>query len=440
MVPCFVMPYNVADQMIYPESQELFPTENGFGMEKTMDSMISNSKLVVSNQSLGMMEGASDNYPNLLASEIQDLSANHNSEYPLNQIKVDHPDHPSSSIAKSKANSKKRSPSHVTTRSQAKKKQKASDKQDENVKSVIQQDVSLSSPNHYLNPNYQRFAPPSDIPNPINLINPQMQQQSMFQSHPGHQSPASYLVNPSVSVQQGSQFSVYSAPLSNQSQPLYNQFPGNISVQQPLFHQNFSQVKPICNSFQPTESQPNQMSTKTERPAPIYPSLAEPQQPPWPTSRLGVSNHSEEPIGQEVRSDTGLGTNQTVFTNPADSSQKRFQVESTSELTGYVPVNKVETTSQSLYSRGYSTRSRSLQRDHQVLLHTVGDTIPFGMIVVDSRMDKLEYARKLIDKHFGDVIRGRCYEFLSRDGVVIKKSQEKELLILNQAYEKVEIE
>ena len=80
---------------------------------------------------------------------------------------------------------------------------------------------------------------------------------------------------------------------------------------------------------------------------------------------------------------------------------------------------------------------RGAVRDSQVLVHFVGVQEPFGVVAVDARSDKLEFVRKMIEKHFADVIRGQTFLFVSRDGVTIRRSQEKELVAWNQTFEKV---
>ena len=68
---------------------------------------------------------------------------------------------------------------------------------------------------------------------------------------------------------------------------------------------------------------------------------------------------------------------------------------------------------------------------------TVVQAGPTRVVAVDPRSDKLEFVRKTIEKHFGDVTHGRSFVFVSRDGVTIRRSQEKELVAWNQTFEKV---
>ena len=82
---------------------------------------------------------------------------------------------------------------------------------------------------------------------------------------------------------------------------------------------------------------------------------------------------------------------------------------------------------------------RGQQRDNQVLLHVVGSMEPFGVVIIDARTDKLDFVRKAIEKHFQDLIHMSVFEFLSRDGVPIRRSQEKEVLVWSQTYEKVRV-
>lgn len=112
------------------------------------------------------------------------------------------------------------------------------------------------------------------------------------------------------------------------------------------------------------------------------------------------------------------------------------------DLNNYVPVSRNDTTmrQESGMVMGYrqvQRMGRGQQRDNQVLLHVVGSLEPFGVVIVDARTDRLDFVRKAIEKHFQDVIHMSVFEFLSRDGVPIRRSQEKEVLVWSQTYEKV---
>ena len=78
-------------------------------------------------------------------------------------------------------------------------------------------------------------------------------------------------------------------------------------------------------------------------------------------------------------------------------------------------------------------------RDCQILLHIYGSRDPFGAVAIDARTDKLSYVRQAIDKHFKEVMQLSEYVFLSKDGVEVQRSQEKEMLVCSQIYTKVGI-
>lgn len=114
------------------------------------------------------------------------------------------------------------------------------------------------------------------------------------------------------------------------------------------------------------------------------------------------------------------------------------------DLTNYIPVTRNDTAIRQDpgVTTGYRQTQRvgrGQQRDNQVLLHVVGSLEPFGVVIIDSRTDKLDFVRKAIEKHFQDLIHMPVFEFLSRDGVPIRRSQEKEVLVWSQTYEKVGI-
>ena len=70
----------------------------------------------------------------------------------------------------------------------------------------------------------------------------------------------------------------------------------------------------------------------------------------------------------------------------------------------------------------------------------MGVWVFFGVVGVVGCSDRVDYVRKMVEKHFADVVGKRAFVFLSHDGVMIKKTQEKELLVWNQTYEKVRLD
>lgn len=88
-------------------------------------------------------------------------------------------------------------------------------------------------------------------------------------------------------------------------------------------------------------------------------------------------------------------------------------------------------------SRRTHRAKTSIIRDCQVLLHMVGSTEPFGSIAIDARTERLAYVRQAIERHFKEIMSLTEYVFLSKDGVEIQRSQESDMLVWSQIFEKV---
>ena len=131
-------------------------------------------------------------------------------------------------------------------------------------------------------------------------------------------------------------------------------------------------------------------------------------------AELRSESNSYSPVGNQLSPSTVRRSELAVAQVPNHSA----------ELTGFVPIR-------------VPRQARGVVRDSSLLLHVVGEEEPFGVVAVDPRNDKLEFVRKTIEKHFADVIGGRPFLFVSRDGVTIRRSQEKELVAWSQAFEKV---
>ena len=148
---------------------------------------------------------------------------------------------------------------------------------------------------------------------------------------------------------------------------------------------------------------------------------------------------ADEPLPTELPSDANSCSPLANQPSPssrhsrADSATRRVHSESM-DMMNFLPLAKPEARA------GVPRSARTLRgaaRDSQVLVHFVGVQEPFGVVAVDTRSDKLDFVRKMIEKHFSDVTRGQPFLFVSRDGVTIRRSQEKELVAWNQAFEKV---
>lgn len=148
---------------------------------------------------------------------------------------------------------------------------------------------------------------------------------------------------------------------------------------------------------------------------------------------------ADEPLPTELPSDANSCSPLANQPSPssrhsrADSATRRVHSESM-DMMNFLPLAKPEARA------GVPRSARTLRgaaRDSQVLVHFMGVQEPFGVVAVDTRSDKLDFVRKMIEKHFSDVTRGQPFLFVSRDGVTIRRSQEKELVAWNQAFEKV---
>lgn len=155
-----------------------------------------------------------------------------------------------------------------------------------------------------------------------------------------------------------------------------------------------------------------------------------------------ASPAEENALQTELRSESNSCS--PVGNQLSPSTVRRAEVASASrvpsssvDLTGFVPIAPADATVAQAVPACVSRHIRGAVRDSSVLLHFVGVPEPFGVVAVDPRSDKLEFVRKTIEKHFGDVTHGRPFVFVSRDGVTIRRSQEKELVAWNQAFEKV---
>ena len=130
--------------------------------------------------------------------------------------------------------------------------------------------------------------------------------------------------------------------------------------------------------------------------------------------------------------------------NQGNPNQLQPNQQESIDLNNYVPVSRNDTMLRhdsgiAMGCRQVQRIGRGQQRDNQVLLHVVGSMEPFGVVIIDARTDKLDFVRKAIEKHFQDLIHMSVFEFLSRDGVPIRRSQEKEVLVWSQTYEKVRV-
>ena len=156
----------------------------------------------------------------------------------------------------------------------------------------------------------------------------------------------------------------------------------------------------------------------------------------FPPGRGSFSSREEFGfVNGEIQFNSGNGNFQSVegLARRASDSALYYKPSDSVELSGYYPLPK----SESMLGSTRMKAGRLQQRDSQILVHIVGKTEPFGVIAVDRGSARIDSARKMIEKHFGDVILNRAFVFLSHDGVVIRRSQEKELLVWNQTYEKV---
>lgn len=140
-------------------------------------------------------------------------------------------------------------------------------------------------------------------------------------------------------------------------------------------------------------------------------------------------------VNGEAPFDSGNGNFQPMegLARRASDSVLYYKSSDLMELSNYYPVPKYE----SMLGSTRMKPGKLQQRDSQILVHIVGKTEPFGVIAVDRGSARIDSARRMIEKHFGDVLFGRAFVFLSHDGVAIRRSQERELLVWNQTYEKV---
>lgn len=156
----------------------------------------------------------------------------------------------------------------------------------------------------------------------------------------------------------------------------------------------------------------------------------------FPPGRGSFSSREEFGfVGGEIQFSAGNGNFQPAegLARRASDSVLYYKPSDSVELSGYYPLPK----SEAMLGPTRVKTGRLQQRDSQILVHIVGRTEPFGVIAVDRGSARIDSARKMIEKHFGDVLLSRAFVFLSHDGVVIRRSQEKELLVWNQTYEKV---
>ena len=156
----------------------------------------------------------------------------------------------------------------------------------------------------------------------------------------------------------------------------------------------------------------------------------------FPPGRGSFSSREEFGfVGGEIQFSAGNGNFQPAegLARRASDSVLYYKPSDSVELSGYYPLPK----SEAMLGPTRVKTGRLRQRDSQILVHIVGRTEPFGVIAVDRGSARIDSARKMIEKHFGDVLLSRAFVFLSHDGVVIRRSQEKELLVWNQTYEKV---
>ena len=156
----------------------------------------------------------------------------------------------------------------------------------------------------------------------------------------------------------------------------------------------------------------------------------------FPPGRGSFSSREEFGfVGGEIQFTAGNGNFQPAegLARRASDSVLYYKPSDSVELSGYYPLPK----SEAMLGPTRVKTGRLQQRDSQILVHIVGRTEPFGVIAVDRGSARIDSARKMIEKHFGDVLLSRAFVFLSHDGVVIRRSQEKELLVWNQTYEKV---
>ena len=149
----------------------------------------------------------------------------------------------------------------------------------------------------------------------------------------------------------------------------------------------------------------------------------------YPDPSLSLTGSIYQPVGYPVG--TSSFYNSTL---PSSSSA----MDSTRYPYGYngLPPQPSTTVQPSAPSGTKPLKAKSSRNDN-LSLNIIHHADAFGTIVIDKLTDKLDYVRKTIMKHFNNEIKSNNFNFLSKDGIDIKPSQEKDIIAWSQAQENV---
>ncbi|KAK8815377.1 hypothetical protein WA158_003589 [Blastocystis sp. Blastoise] len=103
------------------------------------------------------------------------------------------------------------------------------------------------------------------------------------------------------------------------------------------------------------------------------------------------------------------------------------------ENSRYSWTNNTNNSNMSNYNN-YKNKQKANRYDNLSINH-IHESQSFGTLVIDKSTDKLDYVRKCLMKHFNNEVNGKHFFFLSKDGVIIKPSQEKDILAWSQTQE-----
>lgn len=380
-------------------------------MDHSLDVMFAPGKESQSAQDSVILDSPSNQLPSLLPNEPGISNFSSEASIQFSATKQEPPPSPVVKVEKEKLPNKRRQAQTASNRSSNKRKKVGSTRQEEHIAPLYQL-------NREVHPISGRF--------PFGAV---LDRSSMPQTNSPHQS---FLLPNTLSRQVG-QWNSQSVAMNHpvQIRPVGMQMPSTTQLQH--VPQGLRSIQPS-----PDPSMKLMLQGRREYPSsPAFPNQNEELRAVLPSRGSSVSP-DDVPLGNELRSDSGSGSLQQMegLSRRASDPILYRKVSDSIELSNYNPVSKNEAISSSSKLKS----GRLQQRDSQVLVHIVGMKEPFGMIAVDRSSDRVDYVRKMVEKHFADVVGKRAFVFLSHDGVMIKKTQEKELLVWNQTYEKVRLD
>ena len=429
------------------ELSDMFPGPAYFEVDPTLEVMFAPNKEPQPLPDSGLVDTSVPSMPSILPNTVVTMNYSQEKSMSFNLSKQEISCTPTLGVQKEKETVKRPQSNSSTTRTASKRKKNCQTKSENNAQPSFRQNrnVKPQPPRFPFNPAEHSSLPiaPASSLQPFCPLAPSP---SVTSVAPTTAAPPG---TPAASAAPGALPQPYILPstLASPLQQWGSQPPAAApsaplparSGKLPLQKLQKAPLSQVCKPPQPTfDLNMMKLSGQYRRECPPSPAFSSPNDDSRGLAAGRGSFSSREEfgfVGGEIQFDSGNGGFQPVegLARRASDSVLYYKPSDAVELSGYYPLPK----SEAMLGSTRMKTGRLQQRDSQILVHIVGKSEPFGVIAVDRGSARIDSARKMIEKHFGDVIMGRAFVFLSHDGVVIRRSQEKELLVWNQTYEKV---